>query len=101
MTDKEYLKIIKAAIDKTIAQYAILIYKVDNLKFVPKSEIQFVINEQLFLETLLMEIGGKTISYSAYKKKKNNDLETKLCEQIKELEYNDNRISKVLDEKQT
>ena len=46
-----------------------------------------------------MEIRGKTISYSAYKKKKNNDLETKLCEQIKELEYNDNTISKVLDEK--
>ena len=70
LTDKEYLKIIKAVIDKTIAQYAILIYKVDNLKLVPKSEIQFVINEQLFLETLLMEIRGKTISYSAYKKKK-------------------------------
>ena len=31
-----------------------------------------------------MEIKGKTI-YSAYKKKNNNDLETKLCEPMKEL----------------
>ena len=67
LTDKEYLKIIKAVIDKTISQYAILIYKLDNLKLVPKSKIQFLINEQLFLEILLMEIKGKTI-YSAYKK---------------------------------
>ena len=63
----------------TISQCAILI---DNL-----------------VETLLMEIRGDTISYSAYKKKTNNQQETKLCEQIKELEYNDNTISEVLDEK--
>ena len=31
--------------------------------------IQFTISHQLFLEMLLMEIRGKTISYSAYKKK--------------------------------
>ena len=37
LTDKEYLKIIKAGIDKTISQYAILIYTVDNRKLVPKS----------------------------------------------------------------
>ena len=82
LTDREYLKIIKAIINKTISQYAILIYNLDNLKLIPKSEIQFVINEH-FLEILLMEIRGKTISYSAYKKKTNNEIETKFSEEIK------------------
>lgn len=33
------------------------------------SEIQFTINDQYFLETLLMEIRSKTISYASYSKK--------------------------------
>lgn len=33
------------------------------------SEIQFTINVQYFLETLLMEIRSKTISYASYLKK--------------------------------
>ena len=39
--------------------------------YIPKSELQFVTNDQLFLETLLMKIRGKTISYSSYKKNLN------------------------------
>ena len=31
-------------------------------KDIPDKEIQFIVNDQLFLETLLMEIRGKTIS---------------------------------------
>ena len=33
------------------------------------STLQLAINDQLFLETLLMEIRGKSISYASYKKK--------------------------------
>ena len=32
--------------------------------------IHFTLNDQLFLETLLTEIRGKTISYTPYRKKK-------------------------------
>ena len=42
---------------------------VNHINIIPNVEIQFVINDQLFLETLLMEIRGKTISYSAFKNK--------------------------------
>ena len=38
--------------------------------------IQFTISHQLFLEMLLMEIRGKTISYSAYKKRKGKKKKT-------------------------
>ena len=46
-----------------------------------------------------MEIRGKTISYSAFKKKKNNELENKLCEDIQVLEENENVNTKLLEEK--
>ena len=37
---------------------------------IANDEIQFNINDQLFLETLLMMIRGNTIKYSSEKKKK-------------------------------
>ena len=51
--------------------------------------IQFTIPHQLFLETLLMEIRGKTISYSAYKKKKEREKEDSLQKEIENLEKAD------------
>ena len=51
--------------------------------------IQFTISHQLFLETLLMEIRGKTISYSAYKKKKEREKEDSLQKEIENLEKAD------------
>ena len=41
-------------------------------------DIQFTINDQLFLDTLLMEIRGKTISYASYKAKHKRNYGTKL-----------------------
>ena len=49
-------------------------------------EIQFNINDQLFLETLLMMIRGNTIKYSSEKKKKRVKEEKALEEDIKRLE---------------
>ena len=54
------------------------VYDVNHINIIPNVEIQFVINDQLFLETLLMEIRGKTISYSAFKNKEKNKMEKKL-----------------------
>ena len=48
--------------------------------------IHFTINDQLFLETLLTEIRGKTISYASYRKKENNKLENCFVEDIMKLE---------------
>ena len=41
----------------------------DQINNIPDDQIQFVINDQLFPETLLMELRGKSISFSSYKKK--------------------------------
>ena len=54
-------------------QYSALVYNFDEIDNVSNEDIHFTINGQLLLETLLMEICGKTISYSSYKKKPENE----------------------------
>ena len=70
LKDIDYLTLIKNKIEAVKEQYALPIYKTDSIKYIPNNELQFTINDQLFLETLLMEIRGKSISYSSFKKKK-------------------------------
>ena len=53
---------------------------------IANDEIQFNINDQLFLETLLMMIRGNTIKNSSEKKKKRVKEEKTLEEDIKRLE---------------
>ena len=43
---------------------------------IPDMELQFRIDDQLFLETLLLHLRGKTIPYALYKKKQNIDRES-------------------------
>ena len=62
-------------IEEIKRQYALPVYNLDNPKHISHDEIQFIINEQLFLDTLLMELRGKSISYSSYKKKQRDEKE--------------------------
>ena len=71
LRDLEYLQTIRSKILDIKTKYSLPIYNLENLEYIPNDEIQFLINDQLFLETLLMEIRGKSISYSSYKKKNN------------------------------
>ena len=59
---------INKLIDDVKTEYMVPIYNLENVHSIPNSDIQFTINDQLFLETLLMKIRGKTISYTSYKK---------------------------------
>ena len=45
-----------------------------------------MINDQLFLDTLLMEIRGEAISYASFKNEQRNNRESVLMKQIEELE---------------
>ena len=54
-------------------QYSLPIYNFENLESIPDYELQFVINAKLFIETFLMEIRGKSISYSSDNKKNKNE----------------------------
>ena len=80
LKDTEYLETINKKIEEVKLQYCLPIYNNENLQNIPNSEIQFTINDQLFLDTLLMEIRGQTISFSSYKKKQNDQNEKLLAE---------------------
>ena len=86
LKDKTYVEQIKKIILDIKKQYSLIIYNKDKIEEVSNDLIQFDINDQLFFETLLMEIRGKTISYASYKKKKDTQEEHSLIAEIQELE---------------
>ena len=57
-----------------------------NIHEIPAQELQFSISDQLFFDTLLMEIRGKTIAYTSYIKKMESNHENVLLEEIDRLE---------------
>ena len=68
--DTNYLKIINHIIKKTKKDYALRVYNIENLENIPNEEIQLTVYDQPFLESMLLEIRGKTVSYANNKKKK-------------------------------
>ena len=86
LKDKNYVDKINLVFKQVVEEYAVFPYIRENLLNVPFSELQFVIDDQLFLDTLLMKIRAQTISYAAMKKRTNNETEKKLQTVIEELE---------------
>ena len=81
-------------------QYLIPLYNLNNINEI-FLEI-FKINDQLFLEILLTEIRGKTISYASYKKKKRNEREKQLMSEIQNLEKRETQVeSEIIENKKT
>ena len=70
------------------------VYNSEQIENIPDSEIQFTINDQLFLEVLLMELRGQSMSYASFKHKERNKVEQTLIENIRSIENNleDNKI---------
>ena len=94
LKDIDYLQEVKNIILKVKKQYGALVYDTENIKDVDNESLCLTINDQLFFEVLLMEIRGKSISYSSYKKREDNKQEKRLNDEISELEndLNDTNI---------
>lgn len=86
LKDTEYVKIIKTCIQQIKEQYMVPLYSMEFLRNNENFPVQLTISDQLFLEVLLIEIRGKTISYSAFKKKQSMLSEEMLQNEIKILE---------------
>jgi len=84
--DLEYIQCIKQKIEEIKQQYVLPVYNIEYLNTIENDLIQFTINDQLFLETLLMEIRGKTISYSSFKSKKRKEREYYILKAIEDIE---------------
>ena len=94
--DREYVQEIKKIITKVKQQYCIPIYNLQNIDIIPNNEITFGISDQLFFETVLLEIRGQTISYATYKKRKENEREKEINTQLHDLEKSFNEVNQVL-----
>ena len=98
LSDKVYVKKVKETIYKTKNQYLR-----NNDDQAVDNTNEYIIDHGLLLETLLLEIRGVTISYSAYKKRERDRLEDILVKEIEELEQNNQmgNNSNTIDEKRT
>lgn len=71
LKDMNYIEAVKKCINNVKEQYMLPIYDLEFVNATESNNIQLTIPDQLFSEMLLMEIRGKTIAYSSYKKKQN------------------------------
>ena len=93
--DEDYVKLVKKTIQDTISDYSVGNDSGPNNAF--------TINDQMFFEMIKLNIRGKSISYSSYKAKKIKRQETKLEQNLKDLEesltfVNDSSKTDILDE---
>lgn len=86
LSNPEYLKIINEKILEVKTRYSLPVYNKENIDNIPDDEIEFIIDDNLFLETLLMEIRGSAISFASFRKKKNSEREVFLNSEIEKLE---------------
>ena len=96
--NQDFINMIKQKIKEIKQQYALPIYNLENIDSVDNECIQFTIDDQLFLETLMMELRGKSISFSSFITKQNKSREANLMKEIEDLEKN-NEISVILENK--
>lgn len=89
LSDIDYINQINEKIFEVKKQYALPVYNLEELDNIPNEEIQFKISDQLFLEVLLMEIRGKSISFSSFKKKERDIREKDMIKAIADLENNE------------
>jgi exonuclease III len=94
--DKTYVDRIKQTIQRVKGQY--LQNPTSNDTCHDYSYIDNI-NDSAFLEVLLMEIRGTTISYSSYKKKTRDQLEKSLVEEIERLESQNKCDTDIFEEK--
>ena len=84
----EYVDLINGIIEEEKVKYAIPVYDLDFLKD-NFTSFEMIIDHDLFLETLLLRIRGKTIKFAATQKKKSSKVEKQLISDMKFLEAQD------------
>ena len=86
LKDKKYINQVHDTILRLKQQYMPPVYNLHNLKSI--EHFQPCINDQLFLEVILMEIRSTTLKYSSLKKKCELNEEKQLVVEIQKLELN-------------
>ena len=94
--DKTYVEKVKQTIQNVRCRYVQnAVSSEDEYNFCDSMD------DSTFLEALLLEIRGITISYSSFKKKERNQLENSLIDEIEKLESQNNTDTLIMEEKKT
>ena len=86
LRDSNYVKTVEDLISNIKKQYSVLVYNMETIDSKDCNALEFLVNDALFFDTLLMEIRGKTIAYSSYKKKEAERVENNLIKEIENIE---------------
>ena len=78
LRDPEYVRLVKKTIMETEMQYKVG-------EYLPPENIQFSISDQLFFETLKLQIRGATIPFAARRKREDEKREIEIENEIKKL----------------
>ena len=70
LNEIEYVSRVNKIINGTRLENAVPVYDIDNINKIPHGDLQFTIDDQLLLETLLMNIRGKGYRMLLYIKTK-------------------------------
>ena len=87
LKNKDYLKTINSVIDVEILKYAIPVYQLEFLQG-NYQNISFTIDDDYFLEMLLLRMRRETIKFATFLKKKEFKTEKELIKDIEQLESN-------------
>ena len=99
LKDLDYLNVIKELIIETIINYSCPIYSDEYIRNQEaRQDIHMTINDALFLETLLMNIRSKTISYSINAAKERKANENHILIALEELEAKSSPTSNDINE---
>lgn len=93
LKDKKYVEEIKKTIEDTKTIYFLKSEdqtENETINDIPIQDIKLNIEDSLFFDVLLMEIRGKTISYSSHKTKMEIDKEKQILEEIEKIENETN-----------
>ena len=86
----DYINTINTIIDEEKIKYSVPVYNPTNLHRIEDELLSFTIKDNMFLEMLLLRIRGETIKISSRLKKKENEREKSLINEIQILEENSN-----------
>ena len=101
LKNQEYLDLVNTIIIDEKKSYAIPVYNPAELSNINEEELIFTISDKLFLETLLLKIRGETIKFSSNLKKRKDEQERKLINDIESIENNTQSVqeSDILEDK--
>ncbi|KAK3105615.1 hypothetical protein FSP39_001875 [Pinctada imbricata] len=85
LKERDFSNLIKNEIKRTKQQYCVLSEN-ESIESVEDKDVKFSISDDLFFDTLLMNLRGVTISYASYRKKSRENREVKLESDINALQ---------------